>query len=359
MNSKRNDTKGFWRRFSWIGILAIGILSKLKSILPLLKFSKFGGTLLSMGISVFAYAILYPWWFAVGLVVMIFIHEMGHVWAAKRKNLPVTAPAFIPFLGALITMKKMPQDAVTEAYIAYGGPLLGTIGALVSYGLGVLTGMEVFYAVALVGFFINLFNLIPIRPLDGGRIVVAVSRWIWVVGVILAVVLILLTRSFVLLLVFGLFLLEMWANVRGRKNVMQEITVREKVPEKLFTDSGSFIPGEEHQRTLSFIQHCTLDTRDEWIDILYPGVGRIARLPGGRFNGMVHEVELVQTQREDDQLEMFFVFRFTPDSSGQEQYYQVAPMTRLKYGLAYFGLAIFLVIMTGMSFMAIGKSPFS
>lgn len=356
-NDKRKE-KGIWKRFSWIGILLLGFFSKFKSLLPLLKLGKFGGTLLSMGISVFAYAVLYPWWFAIGLVLMIFIHEMGHVWAAKRKNLPVTAPAFIPFVGALITMKKMPQDAVTEAYIAYGGPLLGTIGALVSYGLGVLTGIEVFYVIALVGFFINLFNLIPIRPLDGGRIVVAVSRWIWVLGVILAVALIVITKSFILLLIFGLFLFEMWANRTRKKQGIQRLTQRVMVPVSLFVDSGSFIPGEKHQRPLSFQHYCKVDSQEEYIDIFYPGVGKIASLNVDSLKGMIYQIELIQTKRMDDQLEMFFVLTYMPRSDEQDQYYRVTPWVRVKYGLAYFGLAIFLIVMTGLSYMAIGKNPF-
>lgn len=358
MSNENKGKKGFWKKFSWIGVLIVGILSKFKSILPLLKLGKFGGTIISMGLSIFAYAILYPWWFALGLVAMIFIHEMGHIWAAKRKNIPVTAPAFIPFLGALITMKKMPQDAVTEAYIAYGGPLLGTIGAVVSYGLGILTGMEVFIAIALVGFFINLFNLIPISPLDGGRIVVAVSRWIWVLGVALALVLIVLTKSFLLLLIFGLFLFEMWAKMSGSKKGLQEITHREIVPVSLFADSNAFIPGENHQRPLPFVQYCLLETKEEWIDIDYPGVGRIAHISGDQYGGAIHQVELVQTKKQGDQLEMFFVIRFTSNNTEQEQYYQVKPLTRLKYGLAYFGLALFLVVMTGISFLSMKEVPF-
>lgn len=359
MNSEKRKENGFWKRFSWIGIVLLGFFSKFKSLLPLLKLGKFGGTLLSMGISVFAYAVLYPWWFAVGLVVMIFIHEMGHVLAAKRKNLPVTAPAFIPFVGALITMKKMPQDAVTEAYIAYGGPLLGTIGALGSYLLGVITGVEVFYVIALVGFFINLFNLIPIRPLDGGRIVVAVSRWIWVLGVILAVVLIIVTKSLLLLMVFSLFLFELWTGRAGQKQRVQRFTHRAMVPVSQFLHSGSFIPGENHQRILPFQHACQLDSRSEYLDIFYPGVGKIATLDMDSLKGAVHQVELVQTRRvNDDQLEMFLVLTFTPEYTKQDQYYQVKPMVRLKYGLAYFGLATFLIIMTGLSYIQIGKVSF-
>lgn len=105
-----------------------------------------------------AYAIVYPWTFAIGIVIMIFIHEMGHVLAAKRKGIPVSAPAFIPFMGALITMKKQPLNAQTEAYLAFGGPLLGTVGALGALALGVILDSTAILSVAQVGFFLNLIN---------------------------------------------------------------------------------------------------------------------------------------------------------------------------------------------------------
>lgn len=90
----------------------------------LLLLGKFAGPLISMGITIGAYALISPIWFAIGFVMLILVHELGHVLAAKRKGLPVSAPLFIPFVGALITMKRHPKDAVTEAYIAYGGPLI-------------------------------------------------------------------------------------------------------------------------------------------------------------------------------------------------------------------------------------------
>ncbi|MBE0341963.1 site-2 protease family protein, partial [Paenibacillus sp. 28ISP30-2] len=113
----------------YLGSAAALLLLKGKSLLALLKFGKFGGVLISMAITIGTYAIIYPWGFAVGFVLLLFVHELGHVWAAKRKGLPVSAPLFIPFLGALITMKRHPLDAQTEAYVAMGGPFLGTVGA--------------------------------------------------------------------------------------------------------------------------------------------------------------------------------------------------------------------------------------
>lgn len=205
------------KKFGLARTFLVSIGTKLKSILPLLKFGKFGGTLITMAISVGGYALLFPYQFAIGLVLMIFIHEMGHVWAAKIKGLPVSAPAFIPFVGALITMKKQPSDAATEAFVALGGPLLGTLGAVVSYGLGVWLDQDLLIAIAYIGLFLNLFNLIPIHPLDGGRIVVAITRWLWVVGLIVGLFLIIYLKSILLLIIYIMFLIDLWGAYRKKK----------------------------------------------------------------------------------------------------------------------------------------------
>ena len=121
-------------------------------------------------------------WFAVGFVLLIFVHECGHLIAAKRIGLKVGAPVFIPFMGALIALKEAPRNAWIEAQVGIGGPILGTVGAAVCEGIYLLTGNPLFRALAYTGFFLNLFNLAPIGFLDGGRIVTALSPWLWLVG---------------------------------------------------------------------------------------------------------------------------------------------------------------------------------
>lgn len=142
---KKNDSKSGSSKW-YLGSAAALLLLKGKSLLALLKFSKFGGALISMAITIGTYAIIYPWGFAVGFVLLLFVHELGHVLAAKRKGLPVSAPLFIPFLGALITMKRQPLDAQTEAYVAMGGPLLGTVGAMAVYAGAYATDSPLLYA---------------------------------------------------------------------------------------------------------------------------------------------------------------------------------------------------------------------
>jgi Zn-dependent protease len=175
---QQKKNKPWW----FIGAAGIYLLTKIKLLLPLLKLGTAGGTLLSMAVSVWAFALIAPFQTAVGLIVMIFIHEMGHVIASKQKGLPTSAPIFIPFLGAMINLKRNPRDAETEAYIAFGGPLLGTIGALGAFLIGWYWELPLFIYISWIGFFLNLINLLPIHPLDGGRITVSVSRWLWLIG---------------------------------------------------------------------------------------------------------------------------------------------------------------------------------
>ena len=139
-----------------------------------------GGTML---LSVIAYAFIFGWWYAVGFVALIFVHEMGHYVAARHKGLDVGAPTFIPFVGAWIALKDQPHNAETEAYVGLAGPLVGTLGALVCYLSARSYDSNLLLALAYAGFFINLFNLIPLSPFDGGRITAVLSPRVWLLGV--------------------------------------------------------------------------------------------------------------------------------------------------------------------------------
>lgn len=139
-----------------------------------------GGTMM---LSILLYSWVYGWKYAVGFVLLIFIHEMGHYVAARQRGLAVGAPTFIPFVGAWIEMKAMPHDVETEAYVGFAGPLVGTVGALACYWLARQTGSEMLLALAYAGCMLNLFNLIPISPLDGGRITAIISPKVWLAGV--------------------------------------------------------------------------------------------------------------------------------------------------------------------------------
>ena len=155
-------------------------------LLKLLKVGKFGKLLLpaaSIILSIGSYAMLYGWSYSIGFVGLILIHEMGHYIAARQKQLNVGLPMFIPFLGAWVELKDQPQNAEIEAYVAYAGPFVGTIASFMLYYWGRAVDSGLLLALAQAGFIINLFNLIPIPPLDGGRISSVLSPRLWLLGV--------------------------------------------------------------------------------------------------------------------------------------------------------------------------------
>lgn len=158
----------------------------IKTLLLLLQAGKLGKLLLtggSMLLSVIAYSWVFGWPYAVGLVALIFVHEMGHYYAARRRGLDVGAPTFIPFVGAWVELKNLPHDAETEAYVGIAGPLAGTLAALVCFYAARNYDSQLMLALAYAGFFLNLFNLIPLSPFDGGRVTAVISPKLWLIGV--------------------------------------------------------------------------------------------------------------------------------------------------------------------------------
>ncbi len=157
-----------------------------------------GGTML---ISMFVYSLTFGWKYAVGFVALIFLHEMGHYLAARNRGLDVGAPMFIPFVGAWVTLKDMPRDAHTEAYVGFAGPLVGSLAAIGCYWIARSTDSQLMLALSYSGFMLNLFNLIPISPLDGGRITAVISPKVWLAGVPLLVALFIYSPSPMLILI--------------------------------------------------------------------------------------------------------------------------------------------------------------
>ena len=203
------------------------LLRKLAAPLVALGFLvvKFGGFLLklkvfttgiSMLVSIAAYAWLWGLPFAIGFVLLIFVHELGHVIELRRQGVPASAPLFIPFLGAVIGMKELPDDAWKEARVALAGPILGSIGAAACWIAAEATGSELVLGLAFVGFFLNLFNLIPIVPLDGGRAAGALHPVLWFVGLLMMVVLVVLNPNPLLLIIVVLGGLDLWRRWRER-----------------------------------------------------------------------------------------------------------------------------------------------
>lgn len=179
--------------------------AKLKAILLLLPKVKLLATSATMLVSIAAYSLIWGPEFAAGFVLLLLVHELGHVVQLRREGVPATAPMFIPFLGAVIQNKRMPKDAAAEARIGLAGPVLGTVGTLVPLAIYAATGDGFWRALAFIGFFLNLINLLPVLPLDGGRAMAALSPWMWFAGfVLLAVAMIVFPTPIALLvLIFG------------------------------------------------------------------------------------------------------------------------------------------------------------
>jgi Zn-dependent protease len=165
-----------------LGLLLLNFGTKLKALLFLLPKAKFLTTSGSMLVSIVAYQLLFGWAFSVGFVLLLLLHELGHVIQLRREGIQASAPMFIPFLGAVISAKSLGDDAAAEARVGLAGPVLGTIATLVPLGIWLATGEDLWRALAYIGFLINLFNLLPVLPLDGGRAMAALSPWVWFAG---------------------------------------------------------------------------------------------------------------------------------------------------------------------------------
>src|SRR4029450_8415475 len=154
--------------------------------------------------------------FAIGFVLLILVHELGHVLELRRQGVKASAPLFIPFLGAGIGMRELPDDAWKGAKVALAGRILGSVGAAVFWVAGEATGSDLLVALAFVGFFLNLFNLIPIVPLDGGRAAGALHPALWFIGLLMMVGLVVVRPNPLLVLIVVLGGLDLWSRWRSR-----------------------------------------------------------------------------------------------------------------------------------------------
>ena len=174
-----------------IGATIGALLLKFKAVLLLLLnlkwvvfLAKFGWVGFSALLSIAIYSLIFGWQFAIGLVLLLFIHEMGHALVMKLKGIPVGGLIFIPMLGAAVFMRQMPKNAQDEAEVGIAGPIAGAIASGACLALAELTPhtTTIWAALAYFGFFMNLFNLVPVLPFDGGRVLGAIDRRIWIVG---------------------------------------------------------------------------------------------------------------------------------------------------------------------------------
>jgi Zn-dependent protease len=204
------------KRLSGMAAGALALVAKfattIKALLvalPNLKLLTTAGTAL---VSVAAYSLLWGWTFAAGFVVLLFVHEMGHVIALRREGIKASSPMFIPFLGAVIAAKSLGENALAEARVGLAGPILGSLGAAVCLAIGELSNSNFWRALAYVGFLLNLFNLIPIVPLDGGRAMAAMAPWMWFVGfaALIPLALFVFHGSFIIFIIMIFGAREVW-----------------------------------------------------------------------------------------------------------------------------------------------------
>jgi Zn-dependent protease len=197
--------------------IALGVLLwKFKFVLAAIFKFKIFTTSASMLVSLAAYAWLWGWKFALGFILLLFVHELGHYLEARRQGLDVGAPVFIPFLGAAILLKENPLDAWREAQIAIAGPIVGSIGAAVVWFIGERQDSELLVALGFTGFFLNLFNLLPVVPLDGGRIAAAIHPILWFVGFLGLVGLAFVAPNPLLIVIALIVGLELWRRWQER-----------------------------------------------------------------------------------------------------------------------------------------------
>lgn len=207
----------FKRAVGPVGIaLIVGLkwIAKLKFLAVIFKL-KFLGTFISMVASVGLYTIAFGWRFAVLFVGLLFTHELGHALWLKKEGIPTGPIVFIPFMGALITMKEYPQNAYIEAKVGLAGPVLGSLGAGAVALAGWQLDSNLLLAAGYVGFLLNLFNLIPVTPLDGGRAAAAIHPTLWIAGLVGLAVITVLWFNFLLVLILILAVVDVRRRTHG------------------------------------------------------------------------------------------------------------------------------------------------
>jgi Zn-dependent protease len=200
------------------GVLAAlaALLAKAKALIFLLPKLKLLSTFGSMLVSIAAYGLFFGLPFAAGFVLLLLLHEIGHVIQLRREGIRASAPMFIPFLGAVISAKSMGKDAAAEARVGLAGPVLGTVATLVPLAIWLLTGSDFWRALAYIGFVLNLFNLLPVLPLDGGRAMAALSPAVWLVGLAGLVALAIFYPNPIVVLILILGGMESWRRWKAR-----------------------------------------------------------------------------------------------------------------------------------------------
>lgn len=181
---------------------------KLWALVKVLALAK--GPVLTMLLTIVTYALFLGWPFAVGFVFLLFIHEMGHVIAIRWKGGEASLPYFIPFLGAFVRLRTQFHDPRDDAFVGIAGPIAGTLAAIACWGVYGWNGSVLMLFLSYVGFFLNLFNLLPVYPLDGGRVARAIHRKLWGAGLAVAAGIAVMRPNLVMFLILIFGFMEFW-----------------------------------------------------------------------------------------------------------------------------------------------------
>ncbi len=189
-----------------------------KVALIALKGAKFLTTSLSMLVSIAAYTFIFGLPFAVGFVALLFVHEMGHYIQLRREGVTPGRMIFVPLLGAVISARSFGGNALAEARVGLAGPILGSFGALLVALWAFAADSDLLRALAFTGFFLNLFNLLPVVPLDGGRAMAAMAPWMWFLGLGAVITLVFVWPNPILILIAIFGGMEVYRRWNARKN---------------------------------------------------------------------------------------------------------------------------------------------
>jgi len=209
---------GYWkvirlgnRLLSRLGICAAGALT-------MLNFGPAATMAVTMGVSLAVYAVAFGWKFAAGFVFLLLIHELGHLFAARVVGVRSSVPVFVPFVGAVISLRQAPLNAKMEANIAIGGPATGTLSVFLCLVFYLWSDNVLMLVLAYTACILNLFNLIPCTPLDGGKIAAAISPHLWWVGSIAIGILFFYTNNLFILIIFLFSLFRLWPGDKNNQN---------------------------------------------------------------------------------------------------------------------------------------------
>jgi len=329
-----------------LSVVALFLLGKMKWVFALLKIAKVK-TLISMVIYLATYAVFYGWKFAVALVYLLFVHESGHLYAAKKLKMPTSPAIFIPFVGAVIGMKERPKSAKDEAFLAYMGPLFGLLAFLPAIPLYWWTKEPFWAFVIVLGSIINLFNLIPMTPLDGGRIAAGISTKLWVLGLVLLLVYAVWAGSILCFFVLIMGIIQ-WREIRKEQKNIDNDRNRVKDYQEMLASLKRIAETSTFDHLQYFAQSLEKDLKAEE-----------KLLETLQLLDEKDEAELTEEQREEkrEQKKQQFLSAFEKEVERihnfveeKATYYQTSGKDRLKFFFIYLVLVLALGISSYFSY---------